>query len=127
MIPPFKAYAGSFLTNNQEAFNTLLSKPRVKSEHCIGILKGRFPFLKAIRMLLGNKLHMDRIIKYVRGSVVLHNFLVSEPFDEDWINANEGMDDLDPESTMTTSNEPDYARRQELLYYLSELEETTII
>ena len=127
MIPPFKAYAGSFLTNNQEAFNTLLSKPRVKSEHCIGILKGRFPFLKAIRMLLGNKLHMDRIIKYVRGSVVLHNFLVSEPFDEDWINANEGMDDLDPESTMTTSNEPDYARRQELLYYLSELEETTNI
>ena len=97
MIPCFRAYSGSFLTNNQEVFNTLLSKPRVKSEYCIGVLKGRFPFLKGIRMLLGNKLHMDRIIKYVRGCIVLRNFLILEPFDEEWINVSKGMDDLDPE------------------------------
>ena len=126
MIPPFKAHAGSFVSANQEAFNTLLSKVRVKSEHCIGILKGRFPFLKGIRMLLGNKLHMNKIIKYVQGCVVIHNYLVSEPVDSDWLLHEEGIDDLEPESAATTSNEPDYSRRQELLYYLSELEETTI-
>ena len=45
VIPPFKAHAGTFLSANQVAFNTLLAKLRVKSEHCIGRLKGRWPFL----------------------------------------------------------------------------------
>jgi DDE superfamily endonuclease len=52
MIPPFKSTPGNELPSNYSAFNTLLAKPRVKSEHCIGMLKGRFPFLKGIRQLL---------------------------------------------------------------------------
>jgi DDE superfamily endonuclease len=55
MVPPFKSAAGSELSGNYTAFNTLLAKTRVKSEHCIGLLKGRFPFLRGIRMLLVNK------------------------------------------------------------------------
>jgi hypothetical protein len=69
---------------------------------------------------------MKRIINYVRGAVVLHNFLLNES-EEDWIDANEVEveDDLDPEPA-AIYNQPDYARREELLYYLSELEDTTI-
>ena len=127
MVPPYKSYAGSFLSGNQSAFNTLLSKPRVKSEHCIGRLKGRLPFLKGIRNVIGNKKHMDRVIDLVRGSVILHNFLIKEPIDEDWINnSTDGNDDLDPEGTSSNSNQPDYRRRDDLLYYLSELQETSI-
>lgn len=126
MIPPFKSTPGTSLPSNQIVFNTLLAKPRVKSEHCIGILKGRFPFLKGIRLLIGNKLHMKRLIKHVRGAVVLHNFLIGEPVEDEWMDGTEGQDDLGPEPATIRSNEPDYKRRNDLLYYLSELEETTI-
>jgi DDE superfamily endonuclease len=126
MVPPFKSAAGSELSANYTAFNTLLAKPRVKSEHCIGLLKGRFPFLRGIRMLLGNRLHMNRIIDHVRAAVILHNFMIGEPFEEEWIAADEGVDDLEPERTGTRSNEPDNRRRKELLYYLSEVQETAI-
>lgn len=125
MVPPFKNPSGSFLSSNQSAFNTLLAKPRVKSEHCIGILKGRFPYLRCIRQKLGNKFQMERIIRFVRGTVVLHNWLIDEPIDDDWI-VREGDDDLDPQAPKKGKNEPNYQRRNELLYYLSELEETTI-
>ena len=126
MIPPFKAHSGCFLSHNHTTFNTLLAKPRVKSEHCIGILKGRLPFLRCIRMKLGNKKHMDKIIMAVRGAVILHNFLIADPIEDEWVHQ-EAQDDLEPEQPGTgTSNQPDYSRRQDLLYYLSELEETTI-
>ena len=123
MIPPFKTTTGGTLSRNKSAFNTLLSKPRVKSEHCIGILKGRFPFLRGIRMRIANKEDLQTIINHVRGTVVLHNFLRN---DESWLEAiPEGDDDLDPEAT-ATGNQADYSRRDELFYYLSELPETTI-
>jgi nuclease HARBI1 len=126
MVPPFKSTAGSSLSRNKSCFNTYLSKPRVKSEHCIGILKGRFPFLRQIRLGLGSKEDLDRIIDHVRGAVVLYNFLLSEEDDESWIVViEEPDDDLDPEAAVMSS-EADYSRRGELLFYLSELEATTI-
>lgn len=128
MIPPFKNVPGNTLSSNKTAFNTLLAKPRVKSEHCIGIPKGRFPFLKCTRLKLGNKTHMRRIIDCVRGCVTLHGCLIGEPIDEQWLEGaeQEGLDDLDPEPCSSAANAPDYCRRNELFYYLSELEETTI-
>jgi DDE superfamily endonuclease len=126
MVPPFKSSAGKEISANQSAFNTLLAKPRVKSEHCIGLLKGRFPFLRGIRMLIGNKAHMSKVIDHVRGSVILHNYMIDQPFDSDWIDDNEGKDDLEPEASSRLSNNPDNRRRNELMYYLSELQETTI-
>jgi hypothetical protein len=77
-------------------------------------------------MLLGNKLHMNRIIDHVRADVILHNFMICEPFEDEWIAADKGVDDLEPEATATRSNEPDNHQRKELLYYLSEVEETAI-
>ncbi len=126
VIPPFKSLPGSELQHNAVEFNTLLSKPRVKSEHCIGIFKGRMPFLKGIRLMLANAIHMRRIIKYVRGCVVLHNFLIRES--AEWLDNEVGGDiddDLEPERP-TRSNQANYTRRDELLYYLSELQETNI-
>jgi DDE superfamily endonuclease len=128
MIPPFKSSAGRTLSNNKTAFNTLLAKPRVKSEHCIGILKGRICFLRDIRLRLGSKEDMLRIIKYVRGAVVLHNYLRTEDTDRDWIQEEQcdWNDDLDPESAAMGGNAANYSRRDELFYYLSELEDTPI-
>ena len=78
-------------------------------------------------MKIANKRHMDRVIENVRGTVILHNFLISDTVDDDWFGewSDEQEDDLEPEPSSRT-NEPDYRRRQELLYYLSEIEETQI-
>lgn len=126
MVPPYKNPAGGELGNNHTNFNTLLAKPRVKSEHCIGMLKGRFPFLRSIRMKFGNRKQLKRIIQYVRGAIVLHNFLINEPIDADWIRGeDDGLLAVEPENT-TDNDKGNYERREELLFYLSELPDTNI-
>lgn len=103
MIPPFKVYGNQVLTGNKTTFNMLLAKPRVKSEHCIGILKGRLPMLRNIPMKLGSKEDMLRIVDYVRRAVVLHNFLIADPIGESWIEREE-QDGLEPEETTINSS-----------------------
>lgn len=78
MAPPFKSNDADF----QTSFNALLAKPRVKSEHCIGILKGRFPYLRSVCLQLGNSRDMLCIVDHVRAVVVLHNFLVDKDIEE---------------------------------------------
>ena len=75
MVPPFKSVAGSTLSFNKKSFNTLLAKPRVKTEHCIGILKGRWPFLRGTRLRLGGKKDMEHIINNVRGGLLFSTII----------------------------------------------------
>ena len=83
--------------------------------------------MRQIRLRLAGKSDMKRIIKYVRGVVVLHNFLIEDDIDDDWI---ESEDDDDQENETIgiemTSNTADNTRRNEIYYYLSELQETAI-
>ncbi|MGH3054889.1 MAG: transposase family protein [Gaiellaceae bacterium] len=57
-------------------FNTCLAKPRIKTEHCIGLLKARFHFFKRIRIRIATKGDLKRIIQYFMCCVILHNLLV---------------------------------------------------
>jgi len=50
MVSSFRKAKGELLEPDNEAFNTKLAKLRIRSEHCIGILKGRFPWLRSIQM-----------------------------------------------------------------------------
>jgi len=77
-MPAFKKPIGAFLDDDLEFFNTRLSKCRIISEHCIGLLKGRFPFLKSLRFLLreDGKEGVERICEHVEAAMVLHNLLV---------------------------------------------------
>ena len=87
MISTYKKPIGAPLQPDKETFNTLPSKPRVTSEHTIGILKGRFPFLRSIRMRLSGKKSFKKILRYITTCVVLHNFLVErreDDIEEDW-------------------------------------------
>jgi hypothetical protein len=104
-----------------------LAAPRVKSEHCIGIFKGRFPFLKNIRMKISKKKHLKRIIKYVRGAVVLHNSMIGDPFEEEWIQDEQllEVDTLEEEAT-SILNIPVEDRRSALLAYFGELPDINI-
>jgi hypothetical protein len=56
IVPAFKASKDVPISSNNSNFNTLLAKPRIKSEHCtIGLMKGRFPWLKNIRIKIREK------------------------------------------------------------------------
>jgi DDE superfamily endonuclease len=48
MVSAFKKQAHSLLSEDQERFNIKLSRLRIVSEHCIGSLKGHFPWLRQI-------------------------------------------------------------------------------
>ena len=126
-IPAFKRVRrGPKLGKDKEEFNKLLSKARVRVEHCIGLLKNRFQSLRNIRTVIYGKEDMHRIIDRVRVCVVLHNMLIGSTFPDEWVEPNE--EDLDvemlPNDEFDDEDEPidDESnvldRRQVLMNYL---------
>jgi len=62
---------------DHEKFNSKLAKLRIRSEHCIGILKGCFPWLRSIRMKVTDDLKSTRhILCLIHATVILHNMLI---------------------------------------------------
>ena len=88
IVQTFKKLAGSStLTPEKEFFNTKLGGIRVKSEHCIGILKNRFPVLKRISTTIKGRTSIRRVMDLFACASILHNILldVNDPNPEDWI------------------------------------------
>ena len=83
MVQSFKKDATSAeLPRNQEFFNTSLAQVRIASEHCIGILKGRFRCLKHNNIKLkDSKAQVKELVDLVGACIVLHNMLID--YDED--------------------------------------------
>jgi hypothetical protein len=63
----------------------MLNVPRSGVENTIGIWKGRFPWLRNIRMRIRNRQSMIKLIKYVYATIILHNLCVKTPYINDWI------------------------------------------
>ena len=98
-VSSFKKPRGGTLPREQELFNDALKSPRVLSEHCIGILKGRFPFLRSIRNLITeDKEDLKRILKYVSAAAILHNLLIEydDEVPDDWIDFDDFSEMDDP-------------------------------
>ncbi|KAL3690861.1 hypothetical protein R1sor_004512 [Riccia sorocarpa] len=57
-------------------FNTCIAHARVGNEHCIGILKARWHFLKEIRTQFRNLAENAYVIRWMRCCIILHNFLL---------------------------------------------------
>ena len=82
-VSAFTAPPGEEVGCNESKFNSCLSKARVISEHTIGLLKGRFPWLRTIRKVItDNKKTLKEILAFMDASVVIHNFLVKRGLDE---------------------------------------------
>lgn len=129
VVPAYKCSAGCYLDLSASAFNDLLVQPRVKLEHYIGILKGRFPWLKIIRIRVDGAASMKKVCEYVQSCVILHNVMLSAPYDSTWIDeefSSLADDDslqsvFNPEVDRSISN-----RRDQILFYLSEVQGTNI-
>jgi DDE superfamily endonuclease len=77
MVISFKKLARQTLPDDQEGFNTYMGRLRITSEHTIGMLKGRFQFLRSIPMLITNSPNSLRCILWVIDCcIILHNLLV---------------------------------------------------
>ncbi|EFP82451.2 uncharacterized protein PGTG_08407 [Puccinia graminis f. sp. tritici CRL 75-36-700-3] len=72
-IPAYKSPLSKINRNTE--FNYCLAKSRVRNEHTIGILKGRWASLQQLRLSLYTPQHMVEIIRWINCCVALHNML----------------------------------------------------
>ena len=89
MVQAFKKQASqATLPPNNEFFNTCLANVRISLEHCIGILKGRFPCMKRINIKLRkSKKEVKEIVDLIGACMILHNLLIDydeEDIPESW-------------------------------------------
>ena len=127
MVSSYRKPAGGTMNLYEEKFNTALARPRVLSEHCIGIWKGRFPFLKGIRMKITDDTNsLKHILRMIDVCVILHNFLL-EQNDEapvDWMDVSRDDDDDEEEPDGADRNiQPNQLhdqKRQELRDYIAD-------
>ena len=100
MVSAYKKLPGKDLERKEQLFNEKMSTLRVVSEHCIGMIKGRFPWLRQIRLVINEKKKsLKEILDLIDATIVLHNILVSfaeEEVDE-WIDFDDFSDIDDPE------------------------------
>ncbi|KAG0149865.1 hypothetical protein CROQUDRAFT_104795 [Cronartium quercuum f. sp. fusiforme G11] len=61
--------------NNERVrdFNYYVAKTRVRNEHSIGVLKGRWPSLECMRLHLYGRTHMHAYSQWIRACVILSN------------------------------------------------------
>ena len=133
MVAAFKKLPKSQLPPDEERFNTKLSKLRILSEHCIGMLKGRFPWLRQIRLVITEDKHsLRKILQLIDATVILHNMLIEfgEEDHEEWIDFDD-FSDMDEAARAPYEEDdelnnaiPDWApkntRRRQLLQYFKE-------
>jgi hypothetical protein len=120
VVPAFKASAGR-RDPQKNAFNERLSRPRVKCEHCIGLLKGRFPWLKNIRILIKGTEDLRAILRFVQCAVIIHNAAIDSSYEKEWIN--EDFDRLDDPCGLADILKEAVVgdeRRQQLMHFFSE-------
>lgn len=77
MVQAFKKAPGtSYHDRHKEFFNTRLAAVRVKSEHCIGIIKNRFPCLKNMNIIVNGKDGVRAIMDIFECCCILHNIFL---------------------------------------------------
>lgn len=124
MIPAFKKPARGQLEQPKVKFNKMLAKARIKVEHCIGLIKARWQYLKGIRVKLKRKRDARRTVRYVTAAITLHNLMVLEPVPSNWrIEPEEGGLGHDDELNLPANAEGDQRRNQLLAYILEAPEE----
>jgi DDE superfamily endonuclease len=132
MVSAFKKPRGEVIPEAHEKFYKKLASLRIISEHCIGILKGRFPWLRSIRLKVKEKKSLRKILHLFEATVVVHNILIEigEKEKAEWIDYDEFSDLDDAErapyeegdalNQCIPKNAPKDERRTRLMYYFEE-------
>ena len=107
----------------KQRFNHIIKKPRVKSEHAIGMVKGRFPMLRSLRVKIDSKRTLVKAVQMVNCCYILHNLLIQDHFDATWFEGEDNDDEdaatLDILYDDNDDVDPD-DRREQLVRYLAD-------
>ncbi|CAK5274957.1 unnamed protein product [Mycena citricolor] len=87
-VTPFKKPANRLPEN--KTFNYWVSHVRIRSEHAVGFLKGRFQSLRGLRQQIKNEKDHLRALEWIRACLVLHtliHIIESEggSLDQEWV------------------------------------------
>jgi hypothetical protein len=83
-VPAYECQTGYVQPKDEEQFNTCLARFRVITEHTMGLWKGRFPWLRNIRMKITHEpKSLNSILRYIDATAVLHNMLIKFGDDND--------------------------------------------
>lgn len=80
MIPVHKKPAADLPHN--ALFDTTLARLRVRSEHCMGALKGRFQCLRGLRAEVNDQEGHVSAMKWISVAIILHNLIIDVEGDE---------------------------------------------
>jgi DDE superfamily endonuclease len=99
VVSSYKKPSNGVMDPRQEQFNTKIAKIRITSEHTIGMLKARFPWVRSIRMkITEDPESVKKILTLIKATIVLHNMLIQfkieegeeeEELPEDWLDPND--------------------------------------
>ncbi|KZT32104.1 hypothetical protein SISSUDRAFT_994391 [Sistotremastrum suecicum HHB10207 ss-3] len=64
------------------AFDTAVSHIRIRSEHCMGALKGRFQSLRGLRVHINRKRDHVYACNWIRMCIILHNLIIDNEGEE---------------------------------------------
>jgi hypothetical protein len=133
MVSAFKKPKDRVIPEKHVKFNEKLAKMRIISEHCIGILKGRFPWLRSIRLTVtDNKRSLKKILQMLEATIILHNMLIEigEEDRDEWIDHDDFSDMDDAERAphlpgdalfeAIPDGSPKDERRTRLMHYFEE-------
>jgi DDE superfamily endonuclease len=133
MVSAFKKPKGQAIPKEHENFNEKLDRLRIISKHCIGILKGRFPWLWSICLkITKSKSSLKKILKLLEAIIVVHNVLIELGEEEkaEWIDTDDFSDLDDAERAPYQEGDalnqaipvgaPKDERQTRLMYYFEE-------
>ena len=83
------------MTGDLKAFNIHFSSAHVKVEHAYGLMKGRFPIVRELLIVIGSAEENRRAIDIISTICVLHNFNLS--LEDSWDLDGEQIGDGDRE------------------------------
>ncbi|MBW0564385.1 hypothetical protein O181_104100, partial [Austropuccinia psidii MF-1] len=81
LIPAYRAPAANAPINAE--FNYCLAKSRVRNEHTIGILKGRWASLREMRLNLNGREDIQPYMEWIKSCCILHNML--SQIEDSWL------------------------------------------
>lgn len=64
------------LIRENSIFDTAVSRIRVRSEHCMGALKGRFQCLRGLRVTINNQQEHKNACRWITIAIILHNLVI---------------------------------------------------
>ena len=117
VVASFKAPCEHELALEQSQFNTHVGRLQVTLEHTIGVLKGRFPWLRSMPMIItDNEKTLHKILKVIDCCVILQNLLLEmkDETPKEWITDENDLADDALAAPITEEMVKD-ERRQRLL------------